>query len=115
MNNRWFVSIPLALLVLFLVACGGATDGPSADSSSLEEAAAQELDAAEIYADRCARCHGADRSGGQGPALLPERLTRESTDYQSIIQDGFKGMPAFSNRLSSGEIGDLVEFILSEP
>ena len=28
------------------------------------------------YADLCAACHGADRLGGTGPALLPENLAR---------------------------------------
>ena len=31
--------------------------------------------AARIYADKCAQCHGADRLGGTGPALIPETLS----------------------------------------
>ncbi len=31
---------------------------------------------ARLYAEHCAACHGADRLGGQGPALLPENLGR---------------------------------------
>lgn len=34
--------------------------------------ASAEPDAARLFADHCAACHGADRLGGQGPALLPE-------------------------------------------
>jgi len=29
-----------------------------------------------LYATHCASCHGADRLGGIGPALLPENLDR---------------------------------------
>ena len=35
-----------------------------------------EPDAAKLFAEHCAACHGADRLGGQGPALLPENLGR---------------------------------------
>ena len=31
---------------------------------------------ADLYRLHCARCHGADRLGGLGPALLPENLGR---------------------------------------
>ena len=37
---------------------------------------AQAPDAAALYAAQCASCHGADRFGGTGPALLPENLER---------------------------------------
>ena len=32
--------------------------------------------APEIYQQHCASCHGADRLGAMGPALLPENLER---------------------------------------
>ena len=32
--------------------------------------------AAELYQTHCASCHGADRLGAMGPALLPENLER---------------------------------------
>ena len=35
-----------------------------------------EPDAAKLFADNCAECHGADRLGRLGPALLPENLGR---------------------------------------
>ena len=35
-----------------------------------------DLDASALYARHCAQCHGADRLGLMGPALLPENLTR---------------------------------------
>ena len=114
MKHPWFISILLALLILALAACG-TSETISEDPTSLEDGAVQEIDPAEIFAARCARCHEEDRTGKNGPALLPERLTKESADYQAIIKDGFKGMPAFSSSLSSEEINALVEFILSEP
>ena len=80
-----------------------------------EEPVVEEIDPAAIYSARCAGCHGADRSGNNGPALLPDRLTQDSSVYVSIITNGSGGMPGFSNRLSADEINALVEFILSDP
>ncbi|MFX7845224.1 cytochrome c, partial [Acinetobacter baumannii] len=35
---------------------------------------------AAIYAEHCAACHGADRLGGAGPALVPDSLERLKKD-----------------------------------
>ena len=75
----------------------------------------QEIDSEAIFASNCARCHGGDRSGGRGPALLPERLTKDPTIYQTTITNGSGGMPSFSTKLSSDEISALVEYILTTP
>ncbi|NUO87598.1 MAG: cytochrome C oxidase Cbb3, partial [Cupriavidus sp.] len=38
--------------------------------------AATAADPAALYGQHCAACHGADRLGAMGPALLPESLER---------------------------------------
>lgn len=80
-----------------------------------QEPAVAEIDAAALYEANCARCHGADRSGGTRPALLPSSLSEDASYYVSVITDGRGGMPTFGNRLSEEEINALVEFILTEP
>lgn len=75
---------------------------------------AQPPTAAENYARHCAACHGADRLGGMGPALLPEnlkRLRREAAG--SVIAHGRPAtqMPAFGDRLSAAEIAALVDHV----
>jgi len=80
-----------------------------------EEEIAPVVDAAAIFTARCARCHGADRSGANGPALLPESLTLGADAYQAVIMDGSGPMPSFGDRLSGEEIDALVEYILSDP
>ena len=35
-----------------------------------------DTDANQVYQTHCASCHGADRLGGAGPALLPGNLAR---------------------------------------
>ncbi len=70
--------------------------------------------AADLYAQHCAACHGADRLGGIGPALLPENLKRvRPKRAAAAITNGLAAtqMPAFGDRLRSDEIDALVELI----
>lgn len=118
MSRRWLISMLVLLLILGLAACAGEGSQATDTLSVVEEGdapAAQEIDGAGIYAANCARCHGEDRSGDRGPALLPERLTNDASVYQSTIKDGSGGMPSFNNRFSLDEISALVDFILSDP
>lgn len=80
-----------------------------------EEVVAEEPAGEELYQANCARCHGADRSGQNGPALLPDRLLAEPSYYINVITNGSGPMPAFGSRLSEDEISALVDFIRSEP
>jgi dihydro-heme d1 dehydrogenase len=73
-----------------------------------------EPDAAALYAAHCAGCHGADRLGGQGPALLPENLGRlTGARAATVIADGRAAtqMPAFNSVLGSLEIAALAAYI----
>lgn len=115
----------LALLLLIaaallLTACSSPEEPaaePTITEAEQEEPVpdTEEIDAAALYSANCAGCHGEDRSGRSGPALLPSRLTRDPDDYAELITNGGGGMPAFGSRLSADEIDALVEFILTEP
>ena len=80
-----------------------------------EEDVQAELGGAEIYASNCARCHAPDRSGRNGPPLLPASLSSDPSSYVQLITNGLGGMPGFGNQLSADEINAVVDFILSEP
>ena len=72
--------------------------------------------APELYAQHCASCHGADRLGGMGPALLPETLGRmKSEALAAVIAHGRPAtqMPGFAGSLGADEIGALAELIRS--
>jgi len=84
-------------------------------SDEEEEIVQPAIDGAEIYASNCAGCHAPDRSGRNGPPLLPASLTSDPSSYVQLITDGLGGMPGFGNRLSADEINAVVDFILSEP
>lgn len=143
MSKTRYILILVTSLILILSACG-VSETPTSAPEVIEEAETQEelptqdegevtqevlpteeegeeatsapeIDPEAIFADRCARCHGVDRSGRNGPALLPERLTKDASVYQSTITNGSGPMPSFGDKLSADEINAMVDFILSDP
>lgn len=71
-------------------------------------------DANALYQAHCASCHGADRLGGTGPALLPENLERlRKPEAIKTIGQGriATQMPAFADKLSAEEITALVDLV----
>ena len=76
---------------------------------------AEPLDAATgLYQQHCASCHGADRLGGTGPALIPESLQRLRREAAiSTIRQGRPAtqMPGFGEVLSAEETAALIGLI----
>ena len=75
-----------------------------------------EDNASRTYTQYCASCHGENRLGGMGPALLPENLARlKKPEAARMVRDSRPGvqMPAFKDRLAEAEIAQLVELIYS--
>ena len=73
---------------------------------------------AKLYETHCLACHGPERLGATGPALLPESFARlPKGEAAKVIASGRSGtqMPAFSTQLSASEIATLVDFIYSPP
>jgi DNA-binding beta-propeller fold protein YncE/cytochrome c553 len=71
-------------------------------------------DAAALFKDNCAECHGANRLGAIGPALLPENLRRlRKNKAIQAIATGRPAvqMPAFGETLSAEEIKALADFV----
>ncbi len=136
MNRKWLLILLVGILFLSLAACSGSTqstqisstveptpapsvdtdmdtdEGHDADDDSADDAPA--IDAAAIFSDRCATCHGEDRQGGGGPPLLPANLTKDPSAYVETIINGSGPMPSWESRLSEDEINALVAYILSE-
>ena len=80
----------IAVLAVALMAVGAAeADTPPASN----------------FATHCASCHGADRLGGSGPALLPENLERlRKPAAADTIARGRMAtqMPGFADKLAFG-------------
>jgi len=86
---RFQVSATAAAIALLAVP---ATAGPNAPA---------------LYAEHCAECHGADRLGGIGPALLPGNLGRlREAAAREVVARGrpVSQMPGFADALSEQEI-----------
>ena len=92
---------------------------PPVDLPPEVEYSAVALSGSEIYQGICAQCHGLDANGGVGISLrTPDfRSTSTSEDLYQSISLGHKAtsMIAWGELLSSTQIVDLVEFILSLP
>ncbi|HFD79788.1 MAG TPA: cytochrome C oxidase Cbb3 [Gammaproteobacteria bacterium] len=76
--------------------------------------AAATPDAADLYRKHCAECHGKDRLGGQGQALLPGNLKRLSKkEAAGVIRNGRAAtqMPALGDKLDEADIAALVDYI----
>ena len=83
------------------------------------EARAADADPAQaLYQTHCASCHGGDRLGGVGAALLPENLGRlKRRDALKVVINGRAAtrMPAFIEKLSQPQAEALVEYIYRPP
>ncbi|MDA1097668.1 MAG: c-type cytochrome [Proteobacteria bacterium] len=76
--------------------------------------AASAGDATALYAKHCASCHGTDRLGLSGPALLPQNLKRlRQPQAVKVIAKGriATQMPGFEHVLGQDEIGALAKLI----
>jgi mono/diheme cytochrome c family protein len=74
-------------------------------------AVADAPDTETIYLEHCAGCHGGDRLGGMGPALLPENLGRlRKKAAHDLIANGRPAtqMPVYGDKLNAAEIDALV-------
>ncbi len=71
-------------------------------------------DAGRLFTEHCAQCHGADRFGATGPALIPEALARlRPAESLAVITQG-RGqtqMPGFTDRLMPAEIAALAAYL----
>jgi cytochrome c553 len=66
------------------------------------------------YQQLCAQCHGSNRLGETGPALIPEALSRlKGAALVKVISEGRVAtqMPAFSERLTQDEIAKLADYL----
>ncbi|HHJ14980.1 MAG TPA: cytochrome C oxidase Cbb3 [Gammaproteobacteria bacterium] len=81
-------------------------------------ATAAQTDAPALFARHCAGCHGRNRLGGMGPALLPGSLHRLPRNQAAeVIARGRPStqMPAFGEKLSPAQIKALATYIYTPP
>ena len=67
----------------------------------------------QVFASRCAACHGTEGGGGElGPSIVARIPLRTDAELEAVVHDGVPGagMPAFAN-LSKTESADLVTLL----
>jgi len=85
---------------------------------AMSAATADETKARQLFALHCAGCHGPERLGLTGPALLPENLARlRKPEAVNTISMGRMAtqMTGFGDKLGTDEIQSLVDYIYSPP
>ncbi|WP_048308052.1 nitrite reductase [Halomonas sp. PR-M31] len=81
-------------------------------------ALAEQADPESLYQTHCASCHGTDRLGGMGPALLPGNLSRLKQDEAiAVIREGRPAtqMMGFDDVLTPAESDAVATWIYTPP
>ncbi len=122
------LALVLALAVT-VAACGedGADSGGQSQTAAPAETAAATpaetaagharesggtVDAAALYGQYCAGCHGDTGAGGPGgPAVAGEDDTAEMA---GVIEQGTSGMPGFAGDMSAAQIEALAEYVATQ-
>ena len=118
------ISLFFTFFSLWFVVCGFSSSATMIYSSELKSASAEtglaDKTARELYAQNCARCHGADGRAKtelgetfEVPNIADARWQSKHSDAKitrKIIKGG-GGMPAFGKKLSPQETASLVAYI----
>jgi mono/diheme cytochrome c family protein len=76
-----------------------------------------QIDGSAVFADNCARCHGADAKGGSvAPPLADGKVVEDFPnvdDQIAVVTNGRGGMPPFGGQLSADEIKAVVDYTRS--
>ena len=110
MPHQLNIAKALVAGLAMLLASVGASVGTSTIAGAQETAKA-------LYKKHCAECHGADRLGQTGPALLPQNLKRlRKSKALKAIKNGLIAtqMPSFSDKLSDPQIASLADYIYTK-
>ncbi|HEY7564888.1 MAG TPA: cytochrome c [Acidimicrobiia bacterium] len=67
----------------------------------------------EVYLQVCANCHGADLSGGLGPAIGPgtNSAVRDDEYLELTITRGLGRMPSFGGTLTDEQVERLIRYL----
>jgi quinol---cytochrome-c reductase cytochrome c subunit len=97
----------------FVDGAEGGHDEGGAEPDGHDEEAGGVFDPAEVFAASCARCHGADLSGGTGPALGPgsHAVSDEDGELIRAIRTGPDEMPRFDDDFTPEQIEEILAYI----
>jgi mono/diheme cytochrome c family protein len=132
--TRWTLSLPTAVLVPLLIACGGAERQPGdtepAGSPAVAAGGSAQTGAEQLYQQRCASCHQPNGQGlaGAFPPLAGSEYALASPNVPiRIVINGFQGpvtvkgeefngiMPAYGTgiQMSDEEVASVLTYVRS--
>jgi predicted lipoprotein with Yx(FWY)xxD motif len=103
-NDAWFLVTPMGQAIQ-------ATSSPEEPASGAD--AEQMAAGADVYANVCAECHGAEGGGGFGPRLVGNDALGDAVDIAGKLINGFGYMPSFKGQLSDEELAAVLTYVRS--
>jgi mono/diheme cytochrome c family protein len=91
-----------------VAACGGQS---SSGGASGGQDLVQTVKGAELYAESCAGCHGANGGGGSASALAGEG---DAAQVEAAIRDGSGSMPAMADVVSEDQITAIAVYVTTQ-
>lgn len=73
---------------------------------------------AQVYADTCTGCHGAEGEGGFGPELAGGAVVAaypDAADQRAVLETGRGAMPSYEGELTSEQIAAVVAYTRAMP
>lgn len=101
----------LKRIALFTIAAMGAL--AAAGAAQAQDMETQMTEGAELYADNCVVCHGANGEGGIGFRLDGNPVLQSAGGVAGMIITGYleHGMPPFGDELTNEEIAAITTFV----
>ena len=100
----------MAAVVLLTIASCTKKAAPTATTVKKSDPVVTAIDGGPIYAQNCARCHGATGKEGRAPSLTRDEFTH--FEVADKVTNGAGRMPAFATKLSGKEIDAVAEFVV---
>jgi mono/diheme cytochrome c family protein len=114
-------TVALLLVPLAALAASCSDSGDASESKACEDRCGDivasiengdyDADGEQLYAVKCATCHGGDGQGGIGPELagvVTDKLT--PAQHVTLVLDGKGNMPAWKSQLEDDEIAAIVDY-----
>lgn len=108
-------NIKIGILGCFLALAASVVAVPLASAESKASAFELGSSGAELFKENCARCHGADGTGGKGPNLASAKRQEKwkASDEKLVkkITNGGLFMPSFGKKLKAEEIKQIADYV----
>ncbi len=107
----WIVGpLGIAIALAFMAPVGARTAARGVHSGQSGPKGSAE--GRQLYMQNCARCHGANAMGKNGPRLVTTALSREEIE-QTVTEGRPPKMPGFGKQLSSAKVKAVASYVRS--